>query len=176
MTLFQSTMIMELAFALLGVFFFLDKSKALAFAFLRSKNAAYVLYGLAGAYFMYILFNLGQSDFGDLKHILIPIFGAAWLLSFKFLDDFLSVRGLFIIFIFACREFIDSAYMLDIPARYTLVGLSYLVVLISIYMACLPYRLRDLFEYLYEKPIRAKCFGVILFAASTSLTVSMLFY
>lgn len=167
---------MALSLGLFGIFFLLKGSKELAFKFLRSKAMAVLCYGLAGLYFMYILFNLGQSDFGDLKHILIPIFGAAWLLSFKFLDDFLSVRGLFIIFIFASRAFIDSAYMLDIPARYTLVCYSYFLVVISMYVACLPYRLRDFFEYLYANAYRAKCFGVILLLASFSLIISMLNY
>lgn len=177
MTLLQSTLLLSLMLAVFGIFFLRgESSKQAAFKFLRSKNAAYVLYGLGGLWFVWQLFNLGQSDFGDIKHLLILLFGGAWLLSFKHLPDFLSVRGLCVVLLLLSRVFLDSAYMLDIPARYTLVSITYAVIVATIYTGCLPYRLRDFFEWLYAKKMHAPVFGAVLIALAAALDTSIIFY
>lgn len=150
--------------------------KELAFKFLRSKSAALVFFGAGGLWFLWILFNLTQADFGDYKFILMAVFGIAGVLAFKYLPDFLSVRGLCVLMLLSLREFIDSAFMLDIPSRLVMVSLAYVAVVAFIYFGCLPYRMRDFFEWLWEKSYRAKGFGVFLMACAFSMYAAMLYY
>lgn len=110
------------------------------------------------------------------KIYLIAVFGIAGILAFKYLDDFLSVRGLAILGLLLSREFIDSAFMKEPVSRLTLVTLSYFVVLASLYLGALPYRFRDFLEFLYATPRRAPVFGAILAAAAAALAISSLFY
>ena len=174
MGIFLSTIILAALFLALGIAFAFEGFKKYAFAFLRSKSAAYVLVGIAGAWFLWILYNLTEADFGQYKYILMAVFGGAGILSFKYLPDFLSVRGLSVLMLLALREFVDSAYMLDEPCKAVFVSYCYALVVVFIYFGCLPYRLRDFFEFLYAKPIRVKILSTffVISAAALFLTAS----
>ncbi len=176
MNLYISTAILATLCLAAGLAFFSEKFKPLAFKFLRSPRAAVALFGAGIVWFVLILLNLSEADFGNYKFILIAIFGGAGLLAFKYLPDFLSVRGLSVVMLLALREFIDSAYMLDIPARLTMVAIAYVLVVAFIYFGCLPYRMRDLFEWLWQKSSRVKSFGGLFILAALSMYVSMIFY
>ena len=176
MTLYQSTYLFAAILFVCGIFFIFPKFNPRVTAFAPSKTAAVVTFGGGGLWFLYILSTLGEADFGDIKIYLIAIFGVAGLLAFKYLDDFLSVRGLAILGLLLPREFLDSAFMQEPVSRLTLVSLSYIVVLASLYLGALPYRFRDFLEFLYLKPQRAVYFGVLLEIFAVSLVVSALFY
>lgn len=175
MTLFQSTYLLGAILLALSAMFFLPKCKPALFGFLRSKKAAVITFG-GGLWFLYILSKLTEADFGEFKIYLIAIFGAAGLLAFKYLDDFLSVRGAAILGLLLSREFLDSAFMQEPAARLVLVVISYAIVLASLYLGALPYRLRDFFEFLYAKRERTVCFAALLFLLGASLFAATIFY
>ncbi len=156
--------------------FFAESSKTPAFGFLRSTKAAVATFGTGGLWFLYSLSNLGESDFGNIKIALIAMFGVAGILAFFYLDDFLSVRGLAVIGLMLSAEFLDSAYMKDPPSRLFLVSFTYVMVLLSLYFGAVPYRLRDLLEWLYGRPSRIRVFGLSLCACAAILLAASLFY
>ncbi len=162
MNLYISTYLLGLIYLLAGLPFLFpsEGSRKFVGGFLRGKKWAIYLTLAATAWFVYILSQLGEADFGDYKLWLILIFGGAGLLSIKFLDDFLSVRALCVILLLACRAFIDSAFMQEPEARKIMVAGAYFLVVACMYFGCLPYRARDLSEWLYAKPARAKAFGI----------------
>lgn len=176
MNLYLSTAILATLCMAAGVAFFFPAFKDTAFKFLRSQKAAIAFFGSALIWFMWILFNLSEADFGNYKLILMLVFGGAGLLAFKYLPDFLSVRGLSVLMLLSLREFIDSAFMLDIPSRLVMVSIAYALVVAFIYFGCLPYRFRDLFEWLWEKPSRVKGFGALFVLLALSMYGAMLFY
>lgn len=163
-----------------GMPFFVSpqKFKKYAFTFLRSKSAAYVTFGLALAWFVYIIMNLGEADFGNIKNILLVIFGGAGVLAFYFLPDFLSVRGLAGLILLSMRFVLDTAFMQEPEARKIMVAIAYMFIVSSIYIGCLPYRLRDFFEYIFEdgKFFRARIFGITLILFSIAMYISILTY
>lgn len=176
MDLFFTTLIFSLLCAFAGVAFWIPSFKPYAFKFLRSEKAAYLLFGSAALWFVWILFNLGEADFGQYKFILIAIFGGASILAFKHLPDFLSVRGLSALMLLFFRVALDSAFMQEPNSRLVMVTLAYIAIVAFIYFGCLPYRMRDFFEWLYAKNLRVKTFAILLLLASFSMDVSMLFY
>lgn len=178
MSLYQSTYLFAAILLAVGLPFAVaaEFMKKHAFAFLRSTKAAVIVFGGSELWFLYLLSQLGEADFGNIKGILIAVFGIAGILAFFYLDDFLSVRGLAVLGLLLAREFLDSAFMQDPASRLVLVTFSYAVVLASLYLGAIPYRLRDFFTYLYEHPSRAKIFGIILCICSAALIVSSIFY
>lgn len=178
MTLYQASYLFAALLLAAGIPFaaFADSFKKSAFAFLRSTKAAVVFFGGSGLWFLYILSQLGESDFGNIKGVLIAVFGIAGILAFFFLDDFLSVRGLAILTLLLCREFLDAAFMQEPQSRLLMVSYSYAFVVAALYLGALPYRMRDFFEYLYAKPVRARIFGAILCAMAASIVAASLFY
>ena len=177
MTLYQSTYLFALLLMAVGLPFALMQSfEKYAFAFLRSTKASIVTFGGSGLWFLYILSQLGESDFGNIKGLLMAVFGGAGILAFFYLNDFLSVRGFCVFALLISREFLDSAFMQEPTSRLVLVSLTYLLILVALYLGAVPYRLRDFFTYLYEKPIRARLFGISLCLGAIALLISSLMY
>ncbi len=178
MNLYLSTYLFAAILLAVGIPFalFAKSAKSPSFEFLRSSKAALATFGGGGLWFLYALSQLGEADFGDIKIALIAIFGIAGILAFFYLSDFLSVRGLSIIGLMLSAEFLDSAYMQEPPSRLILVSLTYIVVLLSLYFGAVPYRLRDLLTWLYEKPSRISSFGLLLCACAAALIAASLFY
>lgn len=132
------------------------------FHFLRSQAAAYLVFGGGAAWFLWHVYNLGEADFGNIKHFLLALFGAVALLSFVYVKDFLVVRGLAVLMLLSARELLDAAYMqYDVPQRLFMVGLVYLGIGAALYLGALPFRLRDLFEWLFKKG-RARLAGGVI--------------
>ena len=154
MTLLQSTYLFAALLVLVGVpfAFFTAAFEKPAFAFLRSIKAAVITFGGSGLWFLYVLSQLGESDFGNIKGLLIAVFGGAGLLAFFYLNDFLSVRGLCVFSLLIAREFLDSAFMQEPSSRLVF------------------------FTFLFEKQIRAKAFGFALLACATALVVASFAY
>jgi len=176
--IFIYTLLAGIFFLGLGIFFFLNREdfKQKSIDFLRSKKWAYILFGLGTLWFVYILSQLGEADFGDFKGLLILLFGGAGLLSFFYLEDFLSVRGLCVLLLLSSRAIQDAAFMQDIPARLVVVSISYVVIVFAIYFGCLPYRMRDFFNYMYAKSVRQKIFSLTLVSTGVAILTSTLFY
>lgn len=151
-------------------------SAAGALKLIRDKTASYIFAGAALAWFSFVLLNLGEADFGDIKHILILVFGGAGLLSFAYTPDFLCVRGIAVLMLLLCRQFLDAAFMQDPEARLVLVSFSYVLVIAAIYFGSLPYRARDMFEKFETSPLAGKVFGLCLSLASLSLIFASFYY
>lgn len=128
--------------------------------FPRSMAAAYLTMGLAGAWFMFRIWHLSPADFGQYRNVFLLVFGLAWLGSFVYLRDFLSVRGAAGLVLLAGWEVLKSAYgHYEHPQRLVLVTTVYVLAVVALYFGALPYRLRDLFAWLYEQPRRARALG-----------------
>lgn len=178
MNLYVSTYLFAAALLALGIAFafFTGTFKKPAFDFLRSMKAAAITFGGGGLWFLYMLSQLGEADFGEIKLALIAVFGAAGILAFFYFTDFLSVRGLSVLALIFSSEFIKSAFLQEPESRLVLVTLTYAMIIAALYFGALPYRLRDFFNYLYEKPVRAKAFGGLLCACAASLVIASIFY
>ena len=178
MNLYTSTLLLSAISAALFVIFgaYTQKCKPMMMAFLRSTKAAVVFFGGSALWFLYLLSQLGEADFGQIRHLLIAVFAIAGFLAFFYLNDFLSVRGVCVLILLLGRQFLDSAFMQEPISRLVLVTQTYIWVCIALYMGALPYRMRDFFEYIYQKPLRAKILGYIFLACALSLLISMIFY
>ncbi|MCH2258858.1 MAG: hypothetical protein MK088_19730 [Alteromonas sp.] len=178
MTLFQATLLTGLFLVAFGTHFIWRgmASEAGSKNFPRSKNAAYVLMGLASAWFLYHIWQLGPADFGQYKKIIFTIFLVAAIGSFYFVPDFLAVRGLAGLVLLSASVLLDAAYMQDPKARLFLVSFVYLAIIVAIVLGGSPYRLRDFLNWLYRHPQRPRKFGILFTAYGLLLTTIAFFY
>lgn len=178
MNLYASTYLLAAISAFLFVVFALSTKQfeAAVKAFPRSMKAAVLLFGGSGLWFLYQLSQLGEADFGQIKYYLIAVFGAAGILAFFYLNDFLSVRGAAVLALLLARQFLDSAFMQEPASRLVLVSQTYVWVVAALYLGAVPYRLRDFFEYIYKDPRRAKTLGWIFFLCAASLLAASALY
>lgn len=135
---------------------------ALARRFPRSRRSAYVTMGLGAAWTLYRVTKLGEADFGDYR---VPIFIGLALLTvavFKYVPDFLSVRGACVLALLVADALLTAAYMhYEEPGRLFMVGLVYVMIVLALYLAVSPFRVRDFSQWLFARGHRARMVGAI---------------
>lgn len=162
MSLFTATFLTGILLLALGAAFLFggEAFKAWAFGLLRSKVAAWILFGGASVWFLWHVLHLGEADFGNYRNWLFLLFGGVAVGSFFVVPDFLPVRGLAILMLLSARPLLDAAYMqFDHPQRLFLVTFVYVAIVVALYLGTVPYRLRDFFTWLWTAPGRVKALG-----------------
>jgi hypothetical protein len=151
---------------------------ALARAFPRSRRAAFVTMGLGTAWTLYHVAHLGESDFGNFRNAIFIAFVLLALASFKYVPDFLSVRGTCILALLTANELLRASWMqYDEPPFYLLNSFVFAVLnLPSFWLAVSPYRVRDFFQWLFARPNRPRivggaigAYGLVLLGATLSM-------
>lgn len=162
MTLFTATLIVAIALIAKGLVWlcFPKWAENTSTTFLRSPMAAYIVFGLASAWFLWDVAHLGESDFGQYRNWLLLLFGGVAVASFLYLKDFLVVRGWAILALLVAKVLLDAAYMQAPMGRLFLVVFSYLLILEALYFGALPYKMRDLSHWIFAKKSRINQFAL----------------
>jgi hypothetical protein len=165
MSLTVATLIPGLLLLLLGAALASGHSTVTAVlkALPRSPSAAVVFFGAGALCFLYRVWHLSPADFGEYRTLLTIGFAAVALLAFKYVPDFLAVRGLAILMLLGAMPLLDAAYMeYDHPQRLLMVTAVYLGIALAIYLGASPFRLRDFFGWLFQRPGRGRILGGVL--------------
>ncbi|MGF1530577.1 MAG: hypothetical protein ACFCU4_04360 [Puniceicoccaceae bacterium] len=117
-------------------------------AFPRSQTAAVILFGGGLAWFLWKVLHLGEADFGAFKHYLFGFFLISGLGAYRYLPDFLAVRGLAILILLSASELLQTAYLQAPVGRLTMVAWLYLLIVVGLILGATPYRFRNLVSYL----------------------------
>lgn len=137
------------------------KAKALP----RSKEAAWVLFVIAAAWFIYRVSRLSEADliFFQKPTLVMLGFGVLAMLSLIYTPDFLAVRALAILMLVAAEPLLGAAYMeWAHPQRLLMVTAVYVGVTAALYLAAYPFRLRDFFDWLFRSAGRPRVLGAVL--------------
>ena len=165
MSLFLATLIAGLVLAVLGAGLVANQPGFVNTLriFPRSPTAALFLFGGSAVWFLWQVWNLSSADFGDYHVLLTLCFAAVAGMAFKFVPDFLAVRGVCVLVLLAAAHFLSAAYMhYDKSPRLFMVTLVYVLIALAIWLGVQPYRLRDFFNWLFLRPGRTRGFGGVL--------------
>lgn len=176
MTLFLATLLPGLFLAALGGLLLLELPMFVAMlkALPRSTAASLVLFGGGVLWFLVIVANMAEADriFGNSNAPWVIGFAALGFLSIRYVPDFLAVRGLSILVLLAAWPLLHAAFMrFDVPQRLFMVTLVFAAIGAALYLAAVPYRLRDFFKWLFARPARPRAAGVGLLAYGVVLIV-----
>ena len=174
MSLTLATLIPGLLLLVLGGLLLVSNSAIVASfkALPRSTAASYALFGAGAAWFLYHVWYLSAADFGDYRKYLFVGFAVVAVLSFKLVPEFLAVRGLCVLVLLGAMPLLMAAYQeYDQPQRLFMVSLVYLAIALALYLASVPFRLRDFFDGLFRAPGRARAVGGVLVAYGVLLAV-----
>ncbi len=175
MSLIQTSLITGFFLAFLGFLILKPKSRVHSSLqnFPRSKTCSLWFVGIATIWFLWrhVAF-LSEADFGNYKILIGTIAFATAILSFRYVPDFLSVRGLAMLVLLWSREVLDSAFLHEAGTRLVLVAIIYALISLAIYFGAWPYKMNELLEWLYEKSLRISLLGWIL--ASSGLSIILL--
>ncbi|HEY4301004.1 MAG TPA: hypothetical protein VGM73_09035 [Candidatus Didemnitutus sp.] len=169
MTLFLATLLPGIFLALLGVLLLWNgpRVERTARSLPRSTGAAWVFFGGGVVWFLWRISRLGDADliFFQTPTFVMLAFGLLAVLSFIYAPDFLAVRGLSLLMLLVAEPLIFAAYMeWTHPWRRLMVAEVYAGLALALYLAAAPYRLRDFFDWLFQRPKRARLIGTALLA------------
>ena len=165
MSLFAITFFTGICLFALGAFLAWNpaKTEGLAKHFPRSMPLAGFTMTVAASWFLYRhVQHLSEADFGEYKMLIVVITVVLLGLSFKFLPDFLAVRGIAALVLFYAREALNAAFLQEPQSRLFLVSIVYVGIVAALYLAAWPYRLRDFLDWLYSVNLRPRVLGAAL--------------
>jgi hypothetical protein len=141
--------------------------------FPRSLRWGYALTLLGTAWF---LFNLSQesiSDFASYKNVLFAAFAAIGIGTCVFVQDYLAVRGLALVFLLLAKLMVDTGRPTLPHTSWVLViqSWAYLLVIIGMWLTVSPWRLRDFLNWATatEKRIKVGCSLRLAFGLGVAL-------
>ncbi|HLH53720.1 MAG TPA: hypothetical protein VKY92_08905 [Verrucomicrobiae bacterium] len=129
--------------------------------FPRSMPWGYALMLLGTAWFVYNLSQESISDFAAYKNFLFAGFIAVGIGSCVYVQDFLAVRGLAVVFLLLAKLMVDTGrpHLADGPWVLVMQSWAYLLVIAGIWLTVSPWRLRDFLQWATatEKRIKVGC-------------------
>jgi hypothetical protein len=176
MSLVLATLLPGFFLAALGVLLLFNNPVVITMlkALPRSSAGTLVFFGGGVLWFLFRVANMGDADriIGSSNVPWVIGFAALGVLSIKYVPDFLAVRGLCLLTLLVATPLLDAAFMeYDHPQRLFLVTAVFATVVAALYLAAVPYRLRDFFQWLFAAPGRSRAFGVGLLVYGILLTL-----
>jgi hypothetical protein len=174
MSLLLATLLPGLFLALLGGLLVWNDPRVerAAKALPRSQPAAWVLFGAGAVWFVWRLSRVGESDLilVQTPGPLMIAFGALAVLAFVYTPDFLAVRGLSVLMLLVAEHLLKAGFMNFQWQVYPYKIAVYIGLALALYLAAVPYRLRDFFAWLYRAPTRPRLLGagVLVYGLVTS--------
>jgi hypothetical protein len=145
--------------------------------FPRNVPIGIALVLLATAWFLWILSQEAVSDFATFKNVLFMLFAAVGIGTCIYVQDFIAVRGLAVIFLLLAKLMVDSGRPLLEKTHWTLViqTWAYIMVVAGMWFTLSPWRLRDLLNWATATEQRVRIGSAIrlafgLFVAILGLT------
>jgi hypothetical protein len=176
MSLLLATLLPGLFLAALGILLLLNSPVVTSTlkALPRSPAATLVLFGGGVLWFLVLVAQMGDADriIGDSNVPWVVGFAALGALSIKYVPDFLAVRGISVLILLSAWPLLKAAYMeYEHPQRLFMVTAVFVAIGAALYLAAVPYRLRDFNQWLLARPGRARAVGAALLGYGILLSV-----
>jgi hypothetical protein len=126
--------------------------------FPRNLAAGVILMLLGTAWFVWNVNVEPIADFAVFKPYMLGGFAAIGVLSCIFVQDFLAVRGLAVVFLLLAKLMLDTGrpHLGESPFVLVIQAWAYVLILAGIYFTVVPWRLRDLLDWATANETRVK--------------------
>ncbi len=174
MSLFLATLLPGLFLALLGALLLWNDPRVASTArrLPRSRRGAVLFFGVGALWFLWRVSRLNESDLIFFQHPWPVMAGFAVLavLAFFQTPDFLAVRGLCLLHLLIAEHLLYAGYMVFSWQVYPYKIAVYAGLVLAVYLAAAPYRLRDFFAWLFHVPGRARRagWGLLVYGLATA--------
>ncbi len=136
-------------------------------AFPRSKSWGTGLLILATLWSWLLITNIDLGEFSDWRLRLQAFIPIAAFLTWRYVDEFLSVRSLGMLVLLAAEPLLEAAWMRPETSRLLLVVLVYIYIVLAMFWIGTPYVLRDQIAWVTknEGRWRAAAFSGMVYGA-----------
>ena len=111
--------------------------------FPRSRAAGIILLTVDLAWSLWLLATMEMGEFSSFRRPLLVLLPIGYFLTLRFVDEFLAVRALGILCLFAAEPLLDAAFLRNETSRLIVTVLAYLFVVGGLFWVTMPYLLRD---------------------------------
>ena len=134
----------------------------------RSRPMAAVLLVIAAAWSFVMVQDLDLGEFSRLRSMMLLAIVAGAILSWLYVEEFLTVRALGMLLLLAAEPLLESAVLRNESSRILLTLLAYLWATAGLFCVGMPYLLRDLIGWFTANPLRWKisCLGGIAYGSA----------
>ena len=123
----------------------INPSASMRFAgdFPRSRAMGTILLLIATIWSFFLVKNIDLGEFSRLRGVMLVGIVAGAILSWLYVEEFLSVRALGMLLLLAADPLLESSALRSEPSRLLLVILAYAWIVAGLFFVGMPYILRD---------------------------------
>ena len=120
----------------------------------RSRVAGFVLLTVDLFWSLWLLATMEMGEFSGFRRPLLIILPIGFFLVLRFVDEFLAVRALGILFLLAAEPLLDAAFFRTETSRLLVTVFAYLLIVVGLFWVTMPYLLRDQIHWSARRPWR----------------------
>lgn len=109
----------------------------------RSKAAGIAILTIDLIWSFWLLATMEMGEFSTFRRPLLIALPIGFFLVLRFVDEFLAVRALGILFLFAAEPLLEAAFFRYETSRLLVTVLAYVLILLGLFWVTMPYLLRD---------------------------------
>jgi hypothetical protein len=120
----------------------------------RSAAAGVALLTVSALWFAALVAFTDLGDFTSMRNKFLLLTAAAYVLTLKFVGEFLAVRALGMVLLLAAEPLLEAAWMRPEMGRLWLVSLVYVWIVCALFFIGTPYVLRDAIGWVQKSGLR----------------------
>jgi hypothetical protein len=120
-----------------------DLSRSFALRLPRSRVAGFMLLTADLFWSLWLLATMEMGEFSSFRRPLLIILPIGYFLVLRFVDEFLAVRALGMLFLLAAEPLLDAAFFRTETSRLLVTVFAYLLIVVGLFWVTMPYLLRD---------------------------------
>ena len=109
----------------------------------RSRVAGIVLLTIAFLWSFWLLATMEMGEFSSFRKPLLIGLPIGYFLVLRFVDEFLAVRSLGILFLLAAEPLLEAAFLRYEGSRLLVTVFAYILIVAGLFWVTMPYLLRD---------------------------------
>lgn len=152
-----------------------ELTQGFARRFPRSRGAGILLLSLALVWSFWLLATMEMGEFSSFRRPLLFALPVGFVLVWIFVDEFLAVRALGIIFLLAAEPLLDAAFFRNETSRLLVTVFAYLLIIAGLFWVTMPYLLRDHINWIARTTARwrlthglAFLYGAVILACAVT--------
>lgn len=138
-----------------------ESSRGLASRLPRSWNAGVVLLTIDLIWCVWLLATMEMGEFSSFRRPLLIVLPIGFFLVILFVDEFLAVRALGILFLLGAEPLLDAAFFRNETSRLLVTVFAYLLIVAGLFWVTMPYLLRDQLNWSARNPSRWRALHLI---------------
>jgi hypothetical protein len=131
--------------------------------FPRSRIAGVVVLTVDLVWTMWLLATIEMGEFSSFRRPLLIVIPIGYVLTLRFVDEFLAVRALGILSLLAAEPLLDAAFLRYELSRLLVTIFAYLLIVAGLFWVMIPYLLRDQINWSARSPARWRAMHAVAF-------------